>query len=465
MKKNKKLILPIFIVICVLVVGCVAFLLNHYIKIQKDFTRLQEEDYDTVFFSMYPVDNYAEEDYAYFRGMDIVKTSYNIANGKILRQYMDTAKASGNVVSTVYLGVDPERAAKEDVVIMVQESPEVAFEIILAYPQIEYWLEKSEKKCEEALQAYEEMAEWLTVLPNVRVYFFSGDEWLICNEANYEDTFQTNIEVSQFLMCNSDYLHYYQMTADTVESDIREMRELIAQYRTNRPEYANAADMDIVFLGDSIIGNYTNSMSVPEVVKALTGARVYNCGYGGKSAALAEKTPISLPDIVDAVIRGDATSLPEGEQVTAGVTQFLEREDIADRLMFVINYGLNDYYEGIPVRTEDAYDITTYSGAIRTALEKLQEAYPDAEILLMTPNFTTYYGCGTEVMSEVGSPLAEYADAVLTLSQELEVEVLDNFRELPITRENWMVYQDDGCHLNERGRFLLGSRIAGKIQK
>ena len=109
-------------------------------------------------------------------------------------------------------------------------------------------------------------------------------------------------------------------------------------------------------------------------------------------------------------------------------------------------------------------DITTYQGALRAGIKKLQEAYPETQILLMTPNFTTYSECGKVQISEVGGVLEEYVEAVLSLAEECEVNVLDNYHELPITLENWKKYLADGCHLNERGRFLVGKRIAQKLK-
>lgn len=451
-------------ILFVLILLGAAFLANHLKKMKADFDRLGSEEYDAVFFSMYPTDYYVEEDYLYFRNMHIVKTSYQIPNGKIMRRYMDAANQSGNTIHTVYLGIDPLRTAKEDIVIMAQENPDIRFEIVPAYPQIEYWMELSEAQFEKAVQNYKTFAEWVTVLPNASVYFFSGEEWLICNSGNYRGTFLTNAEVSQFLMCNTDGLHPYQLTAETVESAVQKMQELIAGYRTLPPAYADAADLDIVFLGDSIIGNYTDSMSVPSVVGALTGARVYNCGYGGTSAAFSSKTNLPLPAVAEKIIKADNTGIPVKEQIYAGITEFINRKNQDRQLLFVINYGLNDYFDGIPVETSDDYDIGSYSGAIRMAVKALKNTYPEASVLLMTPNVTIYYENGTERKSEQGGILKEYADAVLCLAEELKVDVLDNFHELPITEQNWKEYQDDGCHLNERGRFLMGSRIANKIK-
>lgn len=464
MKKHKKSILIIGICIVLFAIGIGAFGLSHYLKMKKDLDRLQTEEYDTLFLSMYATKNYEEEDWMFYRAMDVVRTDYAIPNNRVLQKYMETAKASGNTVTTVYLGIDPKEIAKEDVVRMIQQNPTMHFEVILAYPQIDYWTSMGKAECEELIQNYQTFAEWIIPLENASLYLFSSEEWLICNAKNYEDTYCTNTEVSEFLMCNFDLLHAYWLSSENVQVRFDRMRLLVDSYRENPIEYPDAAEVDIVFIGDSIIGHYTNTLSVPEVVSSLSGAQVFNCGYSGMSATKIGETDVSLPEAVDALIAKDTTGLPEEVQMTKGMKAFLEREKSGKQLMFVINFGLNDYFNGVPIDGQGADDITSYRGALRVGVKKLQEAYPDAQIVLMTPNFTIYYECGQQLMSEQGSVLAAYAATVSELAAELGVDVLDNFHELPITEENWQVYQDDGCHLNERGRFILGSRIAQMIK-
>ena len=54
-------------------------------------------------------------------------------------------------------------------------------------------------------------------------------------------------------------------------------------------------------------------------------------------------------------------------------------------------------------------------------------------------------------------------NAILEVAREMKLEVLDNYHELPITEENWASWLSDGCHVNERGYFLIGTRIAERI--
>lgn len=463
MKKRKKLILAAVICLAAAVLAAAVFFIIQYVKWNADWKRLQGEDYDTVFFSMYPTEYYAEEDYAHFRGMDVVKTSYAIPDTRIMEVYMDAAVKSGNPIHTAYLGIDPVKARTEDVFQIVLENPSTMFEIVLAYPQMEYWTAMTQEAYEQTLSAYRDFAGMVLGLENVRVYFFCNAEWLLCNPSNYVDTFNTNKEVSQLLMCNSDPEHTFILNVNNFHDRFNQAEALIDRYRTIDAGYPKASEWEIVFFGDSVIGNYTDSLSIPGVVNGLTGAAVYNCGYGGKCAALGESTREPLPMLVEALIRQELGEIPTDTQAYAGIEQYIQAKHSGKKKLFVINYGLNDYFRGVPVTAEDPEDITSYAGAVRVAVKALQEAFPEARILLATPNLSINFEFGEGIQSEVGGKLQEYADAVIALGAELEVEVLDNFREFPVQKEKYWELLADGTHPNEQGRFLMGTRIIHKL--
>ena len=70
-----KLILGIFC--SAAIIATLLFFLFIFPKeMRTDYKRLSDENYDTVFLSMYPIDNYEEESYTYWRGMNAVVTAY-----------------------------------------------------------------------------------------------------------------------------------------------------------------------------------------------------------------------------------------------------------------------------------------------------------------------------------------------------------------------------------------------------
>ncbi len=459
--KNKKYICIISFILIILIVAFV-FVIRERGKVKADFERLENESYDTVFMSMYPIDYYEEEYYTIYRGMEIVKCNYQIPNSKMMQSYMDKINQSDNILTTVYLGIDPEKTDNEEISKIIQDNPGVLFEIAFSHPPINYWTGMSEKKCEETLNKYQTFAECVGNFSNVRLYLFCGEEWLICNPHNYEEENRTNPSVSYRLLCITDDFHGYALSKGNIQTEMENMRQLITNYRNCPVDYPNGSEYDIVFLGDSIFGDSTDSMSIPQVVSGLTGANVYNCSVSGKSATTVSTEPLSSMLILDSLINEEISVLPQEHHVYTNAYEFVNREN-DKKLMFVINFGLNDYFAGYPMDGVDEYDEHSFSGALRTMVKKIQTAYPDATIILCTPNFTVEYDYGKSIQSEKGGTLEDYANTIIGVAKEMGVKVLDNYNELPITETNYNKYLKDGTHFNERGRFLMGNRIAMQI--
>lgn len=436
-----------------------------YGKYVRDILQLREKTYDTVFLSMYPIDEYEEADYEFFRGMKLVKSEAVIENTKIMDLYMKAVTNTDNVITTVYLGIDPTSAYAEDIFSMTLRNPEISFEIVLAYPQMEYWLAMDEETSLHTWEQYRELAGNILGLENVRVYFFGNEEWLLCNPENYLDTFRTNSDVSLFLMCNTDYQHNNILNVENFHPRFNKAWEIIEQYSSTQASYVDASDVEVIFFGDSIIGNYVDSLSVPGVVNGLTEAGVYNCGYGGQSAARREMSDLSMAEIAEAFVQKNLTCIPEDKQIYAGMKAYFDEKDHDKKMVFVINFGLNDFFAGVPVETEDLYDEKSYSGSMRKAIKTLQTAYPDAEIILLSPNKTIQFNFGEDRQSEAGGKLMDYANAVQALAKELDVYLIDHYNDFPVVLEKYWELLVDGTHPNEQGRFLMGKNLSEKLEE
>lgn len=453
--------IPLLLLLLAVLAGVIYILARALFPLQQreDYRRISSEVYDSVFLSTYPVFGLEKEDFTYYLGTDPLITSYCIPKRDVLGDYVRRIAQSGNTISKIYLGVRPDIIPSEDILALAADYPGVSFDIFLSYPSLDYWSGLSEDGCGKLLQAYSDFITALLPESRISLYSFSASEWLIANPTNYESDFSVHADIARklLLLCymNQDYL----LTADNATPTMEALTLLVTGERSTPSVYPDYSDRAVVFFGDSIIGNYTDSTSIPGVVSGLTGATVYNCGYGGNSAALWSDIPISLPGIVSALTDGDVSSIPTDAQAHAGISAYLENPPTGKALSFIISYGLNDYFEGLPLSGPDPYDITSYMGAIRTAVDTLQSNFPEAQIILMTPTFCTYFKEGTEKQSEAGGVLTDYVDAVLSLGKELSVTVMDNYRELGINAQNQAEYLVDGCHPKENGCYLIGNKI------
>lgn len=478
MKKRHSFLFKLILLLGVLLTlafisGCILF--AHYFpkELHQDFDRLSAEEYDSVFLSMYPIDNFSEEEFAYWWGRDIVISAHEIPNEFILETYLKKIASEGTGVDTIYLGIRPEAVSGDSLSELLTAYPQYQFITILANPSLKYWTSLSDTECTQRLQSYRDCINSLMEAPgapsNTSVYFWGNSEWLIANPDRYEGDYLTDATASLAIMLHFDQRHVYCLKPETFSAVIDKLAALIEQEKAHPAEYIDLSGKQIVFFGDSIIGNFTTPTSIPGVISTMTGAATYNLGYGGTRAARTEAEPCNLNSIVNAFINRDgSTLLTDNEntpQAYLGLTEYLadNADGATTPYCFIINYGLNDYFGGHPISSEDPYDVYTYTGAFRTAVRDLRQAYPDAHILVITPNFTTYYNNGTDTQSEYNHTLADYADALIALAAELDIQLLDNFHELDITVNNYLEFLSDGCHPNEAGRFIMARRIAEKL--
>lgn len=458
MKRKRNIYLSAGIVFLIL---CLIFLFTRTPhEMQEDFQLIASSEYDTVFLSMFPVETYHEEDFSYYRGMTVLKTSYCIPSLSVLEKYLKSIEVSGQKVNTVYLGIRADLADLQKLAEILSRQPDISFEIILSYPSAEYWRNLSPKSYEKVLESY---CTFITMapglLPEAGIYFMGGEEWLIANPGNYESDFLTNEDISRTIMLHSDSFHQYTITGETCADAAASLIKLTAKLRDERENFPDLSDHYVVFLGDSVTGNYTDSASIPGVFTGLTGAYVYNCGYGGGSAARQQEHSISLPYIADALFSGDLSLLTEKDQAYHGIKAYRDDSPSGPSLSFIINYGLNDYFCGLPISSEDPFDEYTYCGAIRAAVDTLRTNCPEARIVLCTPNFVTAFQDGTEPHGSDGFVMEDYVMAVKSLADELHTELVDNYAELQITHENQEEYLVDTVHPNYACRFLMAKNL------
>lgn len=428
----------------------------------RDFQRISYEVYDTVFLSMFPIDNYKEADFSYYRGLTVLKTDNILQDSSDLERYFNHIAETDNPVSTAYLGIYPERVTVAEISELARNYPSISFEIILPFPSASYWKKLSEEEFTQLLAAYETFLTDAGQFPDTKFYFLSAEDWLINNPTNYVNDYDCSEFVVHKMFLYTFCDNAFRITSENADKLRLQTRDVLTSVRENAPTYPDFSEYDIVFWGDSIIGNYTGSLSIPGVVNGLTGAAVYNCGYGGTSASLGPETSVSLPGIVKAFFEKDLSEIPTEAQIYEGFLSYINAPHIDKKTCYVIHYGINDYFRGHPISSDDPLDITTYAGAIRNAVACIKENSPDSQIILCTP---IYCGYATDESDEPGIiHLQEYVDAVFTLAEELDVDVLDNFYAMGVNSSNYEEYLLDMVHPNEKYRFMIAQKVIESIR-
>lgn len=476
----KKALHIIFILVLLAVIGVGVYKYMDYKKyepLRNDYERIATTDYTSVFFSTFPVDNFTEDDFAYYREVYPLKSTYCIPDMETLNNYFTLVTQNGREITSIYLGVRPDIVSAEDLMNLVNTWYGVPVEVIISYPSLEYWQELDEEEYTATLAAYKDFIN--TLMPyyeedpwiqgNLSLYFYGGTEWLVGNPTNYESDFSVNPGIAHSISMYSDRSNEYFLTLDNYEEALENFEELVSACRdqandetadTLQAEYPDLSKWDVVFFGDSITA-FTETSSIPGAFSGLTGAHVYNCAQGGSNATERNSDFPGIPTVVDAFLAEDPSQFKEDTVVYNGITDYMENSKKKRQKCFVLNFGMNDYYTGCAVRSdEDPYDTGTYEGAMRTAIEKLQTAYPDAVIVLMSPNFTSYFGNGLNPQSDEGGLLLDYVAAMDSLSTAYELPFYNSYTELGIDSTNHAEYLMDGCHPNEATRYTMAEGLA-----
>ena len=231
-------------------------------------------------------------------------------------------------------------------------------------------------------------------------------------------------------------------------------------------------DMQIVFMGDSILDNNREEAGVASLISDACNAKVYNMAIGGTYAALMPNEQYNfatwnsqgLLGVVNAIIGNINPDVFVGTR--AG--EILQECDFDKTDYFVIEYGVNDFLSGqIPQSrylengdTLAVDDVHTYSGALDTAIHLLRERFPDARILLIAPHYCqifnadTYVGDAYSVDYGYGTLVDFFRSAGYVADQYKKDNVIfyNAMEQSGIDAYTADRYLEDGIHLTEEGR-------------
>lgn len=470
MKRSKKYLLIFAAVVAAAAVaaGFLFFIFRR--DRQADLQYLRQREYSSVFFSMVPYQDMAadavgEDFFSLYLGMETVTAPGYFKNVNDLNDHLNAALESGNEVGLVNLELIPFQPGSFDrLVELAAAHPGTAFQVLINAPSMDYWTSQSESGAKKQLDACRKLTEALLAYGNVKVYFAGAEDWLILNSRNYAAPLVASREITKHLALLTLCDQHYRLTMDNYTATFTGLEAKIDHART-APAPTDLSDWCLVFFGDSVIGNYIDSTSIPNATAALSGCEAYNLGVGGTPARYEGPELYSFTVVLDSFLKRDTVALPEGAICPRDMASYYESGHDGKRMCFVVNYGLNDYFSGAPIENpEDPYDSSTYAGALRSGIRELRTAYPEAVIVLAAPNYCEYFSHGQEKQSEVGGTLTDYVEAAGRVAQDTEVIFMNNYYDLGIDASNSASYLVDGCHPDDNGRFIYAQALIRLIQ-
>lgn len=237
---------------------------------------------------------------------------------------------------------------------------------------------------------------------------------------------------------------------------------------------------NIVALGDSIIGKERDGSCIQARVEEYTGLSMLSGAFGGNLASRGEdadrfsqhEESLNLYAVAEAVChrdfgvqKADLAASQTKAWYFEDALKGLEGANLSRTDILLLEFGVNDYMAGKATdNPEDPFDIDTYGGALRYSIELFEEAYPNLEIVLVTPAFCHVVDHGFCTEADFGGgTLEEYVEQEKEIAEQYGLRVIDAFHEFGMDETNVMDLTEDGMHLSYEGRMAYARFLVGEL--
>lgn len=268
---------------------------------------------------------------------------------------------------------------------------------------------------------------------------------------------------------------------DSAQFDVEALDMIIPMDASRLEGRADDGVTTILCLGNNPFSDDRSENGLAAKIAEKTNAVVYDCAFPNSSAAC--KYPMYNPEytkdhfnlyyVVECFrnneftainsIAGDEPDPRYQEAVDVMKTVDMDKVDI-----IVMMYDSTDYNNGTPSdNPENPYDVTAFTGGLRTSLNNIQTTWPHIRIFVMSPTYAQYmddegrlYNGTTKDLGNgtLNHYLVKEVDAVM----DCGVSIIDNYFGT-INEDNYEQYMTDYMHYNDAGRELLAERIADII--
>ncbi|MGN0376372.1 MAG: hypothetical protein ACI4ED_01935 [Suilimivivens sp.] len=276
-------------------------------------------------------------------------------------------------------------------------------------------------------------------------------------------------------------LHDYDSEADTSEFDVETLDMIIPLDSSRLQGHEDDGVTTILCLGNNPFSDDRSETGLATKIAEKTNSVVYDCSFPNSSAAC--KYPVYNPEytrdhfnfyyVVECFrnneftainsIAGDEPDPRFQEAVDVMKTVDMDKVDI-----MIIMYDSTDYNIGTPSDNPDnPYDVTAFTGGLRTTLTNIQNTWPYIRIFVMSPTYAQYMdedgNLHNGTITDLGNgTLNHYLLKEVDAAMDCGVSIIDNYFGT-INEDNYEEYMTDYMHYNEAGREKLADRIAEVI--
>ena len=242
-------------------------------------------------------------------------------------------------------------------------------------------------------------------------------------------------------------------------------------------------DYEIVCFGDSVMACFYGDGSIPYYIEELTGRTTLNAAFGGlPMSELREVTfagdssyLFSMVELSKALLNKDFSlqiigtkqRVQEYTQEWYGVADSLDKLDYNSVQYVIIEHGVNDYLMGKALDdSADRYNESTFAGALRTSIENVRKALPNATVVLVTPAYMKLESMDGDCMETDfgGGTLPDYVAKEKEVAAEYGLTCVDNFSGSGINKDNYKEYLYDGLHSHQGGNVLMAENIVRNVE-
>lgn len=237
----------------------------------------------------------------------------------------------------------------------------------------------------------------------------------------------------------------------------------------------------ILCLGNNPFTDERGETGLATQIARMTNSTVYDCAFPDSSAACKysvynpeyTRDQFNLYYVVECLRNNEFTAIcslanDEPDPRYTESTDVLKTIDMNKVDIIIIMYDSTDYNMGTPCDNPDnPYDVTAFTGGLRTSLENIKSTWPYIRIFVMSPTYAQYMdedgNLHNGTTTDIGNgSLNHYLVKEVNAVMDCGVSIIDNYYGT-INEDNYQEYMKDHMRYNDAGRELLADRIADVI--